>query len=107
MDQVRPAEGGKSVAMQQAVQPVTRKTGFPVTVIDKKNSLGLTWANIGPIFRLPGHASAQQFLATGMALSVRVVGGEMDFPRSSRAAATGLRRGVCSGCPLFEPARFR
>jgi hypothetical protein len=25
MDQVRPAEGGKSVAMQQAVQPVTRK----------------------------------------------------------------------------------
>jgi hypothetical protein len=58
---------------------ITALTGFPVTVIDKKNSLGLTWANIGPIFRLPGYASAQQFLATGMALSVRVVGGEMDF----------------------------
>ena len=58
---------------------ITALTGFPVTVVDKKNSLGLTWANIGPIFRLPGYASAQQFLATGMALSVRVVGGEMDF----------------------------
>jgi glycerophosphoryl diester phosphodiesterase len=60
-------------------EQITALTGFPVTVVDKKNSLGLTWANIGPIFRLPGYASAQQFLATGMALSVRVVGGEMDF----------------------------
>jgi glycerophosphoryl diester phosphodiesterase len=58
---------------------ITAITGFPVTVVDKKNSLGLTWANIGPIFRLPGYASVQQFLATGMAVSVRVVGGEMDF----------------------------
>jgi glycerophosphoryl diester phosphodiesterase len=54
-------------------------TGLPVTIISKKNSLGLTWAEIGPVFRLPGYASAQQFLATGMATSVRVVGGEMDF----------------------------
>ena len=54
-------------------------TGFPVTIINKKNSLGLTWAEIGPVFRLPGYASAQQFLATGMATSVRVVGGEMNF----------------------------
>ena len=54
-------------------------TGLPVTVINKKISLGLTWADIGPLFRLPGYASAQQFLATGMATSVRIVGGEMDF----------------------------
>ncbi len=54
-------------------------TGLQVTIINKKNSLGLTWAEIGPVFRLPGYASAQQFLATGMATSVRVVGGEMDF----------------------------
>ncbi len=54
-------------------------TGLPVTIINKKNSLGLTWAEIGPVFRLPGYASAQQFLATGMATSVRVVGGEIDF----------------------------
>jgi glycerophosphoryl diester phosphodiesterase len=54
-------------------------TGLPVTITSKKNSLGLTWADIGPVFRLPGYASAQQFLATGMALNVRIVGGEMDF----------------------------
>jgi len=54
-------------------------TGLQVTIINKENSLGLTWAEIGPVFRLPGYASAQQFLATGMATSVRVVGGEMDF----------------------------
>ncbi|HEX4541829.1 MAG TPA: glycerophosphodiester phosphodiesterase [Candidatus Acidoferrum sp.] len=54
-------------------------TGFPVTIISKKNALGLTWADIGPVFRLPGYASPQQFLATGMAVQARVVGGEMDF----------------------------
>src|SRR4029077_12528988 len=54
-------------------------TGLPVTIISKKNSVGLTWAEIGPVFRLPGYASPQQFLATGMGLGVRVVGGEMNF----------------------------
>src|SRR6266851_2113395 len=54
-------------------------TGLPVTIIPKNISLGLTWAEIGQIFRLPGYASPQQFLATGMALQVRIVGGEMDF----------------------------
>ena len=58
---------------------ITAITGLPVTIISKKNSLGLTWAEIGVVFRLPGYASPQQFLATGMATSVRVVGGEMDF----------------------------
>ena len=54
-------------------------TGLPVTIINKKNSLGLTWADIGPVYRLPGYASPLQFLATGMALNARIVGGEMDF----------------------------
>jgi len=54
-------------------------TGLPVTIINKNISLGLTWADIGQVFRLPGYASPQQFLATGMALQVRIVGGEMDF----------------------------
>ena len=58
------------------VQQVTR---LPVTVIDKKISLGLTWAEIGPVFRLPGYASPMQFLITGVVTGVRVVGGEMDF----------------------------
>jgi len=54
-------------------------TGQPVTIINKNISLGLTWAEIGQVFRLPGYASPQQFLATGMAVQARIVGGEMDF----------------------------
>jgi glycerophosphoryl diester phosphodiesterase len=54
-------------------------TGLPVTIINKKISLGLTWAEIGAVFRLPGYASAQQFLATGIVVQARIVGGEMDF----------------------------
>ena len=54
-------------------------TGMPVTVINKKISLGLTWAEIGPVFRLPGYASPTQFLITGLVTGVRVIGGEMDF----------------------------
>ncbi len=54
-------------------------TGLPVIIINKKISLGLTWAEIGPLFRLPGYASPPQFLATGMAIQARIVGGEMDF----------------------------
>ena len=54
-------------------------TGLPVTIISKKISLGLTWADIGPIYRLPGYASPGQFLATAMAVQARAVGGEMDF----------------------------
>ena len=58
---------------------ITAITGLPVTVINKKNSLGLSWAEIGPVFRLPGYASPQQFLVTGLITGVRVVGGEIDF----------------------------
>ena len=54
-------------------------TGLPVTIINKNISLGLTWADIGQVFRLPGYSSPQQFLGTGLALHVRIVGGEMDF----------------------------
>lgn len=54
-------------------------TGLPVTVINKKISLGLTWAEIGTVYRLPGYASPTQFLITGLATGVRVAGAEMDF----------------------------
>lgn len=54
-------------------------TGLPVTIVNKKISLGLTWADIGPVFRLPGYASPTQFLITGIVTQVRVVGGEIDF----------------------------
>ena len=58
---------------------VTAVTGLPVTIINKKISLGLTWAEIGAVFRLPGYASSEQFLIAGIVTGVRVVGAEMDF----------------------------
>ena len=75
---------------------ITAITGLPVTIIDKKNSLGLTWAEIGLVFRLPGYASPQQFLATGMGLGVRVVGGEMNFFGPAEQAQPGSGAGFVS-----------
>lgn len=54
-------------------------TGLPVTIINKKISLGLTWADIGPVYRLPGYAAPGQMLAIAMAVQARAVGCEMDF----------------------------
>ena len=54
-------------------------TGLPVTIVQKNISLGLQWADIGQVFRLPGYANPVQFLGTGLALHVGIVGGEMDF----------------------------
>ncbi len=72
-------------------EQVTAITGQPVTVITKKISLGLTWANIGPVYRLPGYTSVQQFLATGMAVRARVVGAELNFlgPAEQQQAGSG------------------
>jgi glycerophosphoryl diester phosphodiesterase len=68
-------------------------TGLRVTIISKKNSLGLMWADIGPVYRLPGYASPGQFLATGLGVAVRVVGGELDFfGRRSRRSREAERR---------------
>jgi hypothetical protein len=43
-------------------EEVEAATGLPVTVIDKQLSLGLTWAEIGPLYRLPGYASPYEAL---------------------------------------------
>src|SRR5262249_12878032 len=37
---------------------------LPVTPIDKKLSLGLQWAELGPIFRLPGYRSTAEVFST-------------------------------------------
>src|SRR5690349_22081782 len=46
-----------------------RSTLFPYTTLFR--SLGLTWAEIGSVFRLPGYASPTQFLITGIVTQVR------------------------------------
>jgi glycerophosphoryl diester phosphodiesterase len=68
---------------------ITDITGYPVTIIDKNLSLGLTWAEIGPVFRLPGYASPLQFLGFAHATQVRVIGAEMDFLGAAEQAQPG------------------
>ena len=91
-------------------EQVQAVTGLPVTIISKKNSLGLTWADIGQVYRLPGYASAQQFLATGMAVQARVVGGEMDFLGAAEQQQPGSGAAFVAGahylglCVFADPA---
>ena len=77
-------------------------THLPVTIMtNKKNSLGLTWAEIGPVFRLPGYSSPLQFLETGLATSVRVVGGEMDFLGPAEQQQPGSGSAFVAGAHSF------
>jgi len=77
-------------------------TGLPVTIMtNKKNSLGLQWAEIGPVFRLPGYSSPLQFLETGLATQVRVVGGEMDFFGAAEQQQPGSGAAFVAGAHSF------
>lgn len=59
--------------------------GYPVTVINKKLDLGLQWAEIGPIFRLPGYRSVDEVLATAVAVRARLVEADLFFLQSAGA----------------------
>jgi glycerophosphoryl diester phosphodiesterase len=48
-----------------------------VTLIDKDHDVGLQWAEVGTIFRLPGYRSPEELIATALALEARVV--EADY----------------------------
>ncbi len=77
-------------------------THLPVTIMTtKKNSLGLIWAEIGPVFRLPGYSSPLQLLETGLATSVRVVGGEMDFLGPAEQQQPGSGSAFVAGAHSF------
>lgn len=47
--------------------------GTTVTLIEKKHDLGLRWAEIGTILRLPGYRSFEELIATALTLQARVV----------------------------------
>lgn len=54
--------------------------GLPcVTLIDKNLDLGLQWAEIGPIFRLPGYRSVAEVLTTAAVTGARVVEADRFF----------------------------
>lgn len=52
---------------------------FPVTPIDKHLALGLQWAEVGPVFRLPGYRSVEELLQTVALTGARVVEADLFF----------------------------
>jgi glycerophosphoryl diester phosphodiesterase len=70
---------------------------LPVTPINKKLSVGLQWAEIGHVFRLPHYDSVNQLLATAATTRVRVVEGDLlmwqlaGAPLANAAHAFGLK----------------
>ncbi len=59
--------------------------GLPVALIEKRLGLGLQWAEIGPIFRLPGYRSVAEVLSTAAITRVRVVEADLFFLSSAGA----------------------
>jgi glycerophosphoryl diester phosphodiesterase len=59
--------------------------GYPVTPINKKLDLGLQWAEIGPLFRLPGYGSVDEALAIALTVQARVVEADLFFLQSAGA----------------------
>ena len=53
--------------------------GLPVTPIDKGLAVGLQSAEVGPIYRLPGYASASAILATAATVNARVIEADLGF----------------------------
>lgn len=53
--------------------------GLHVTVIDKEPDFGLQWAEIGPLYRLPGYGSPLQFLLIALGLGSRALSVDMLF----------------------------
>src|SRR5215471_8006880 len=67
-------------------EEVEQALGLPVTPIDKKRNLGLQWAEIGVIYRLPGYRSIAEVLSTSVVTGVRLVEADL-FLLSSTGAA--------------------
>jgi glycerophosphoryl diester phosphodiesterase len=59
--------------------------GLPVTRIDKRLSLGLEWAELGPVFRLPGYRSLTELLQTAALTGASVVEADLLLLHSAGA----------------------
>jgi glycerophosphoryl diester phosphodiesterase len=59
--------------------------GYPVSLINKKLDLGLQWAEIGPIFRLPGYRSVDEAIAIALTVQARLVEADLFFLQSAGA----------------------
>lgn len=68
--------------------------GLPVTLIDKELDLGLQWAEIGPIFRLPGYGSINQVVSTAILTGAPVIEADLFFLNSGGLAFVSAMQGV-------------
>ncbi len=68
---------------------VQANTGLTVTQITKADGLGLQWADVGPIYRLPGYTSVSQFFWAAKAVDAALVGVEQDFIGYSEQSQPG------------------
>ncbi len=68
---------------------VTGATGMTVTTVQKQLNLGLQWANVGGIYRLPGYTSVQQFFYTAKVVGASIIDGEQDFIGTSEQQHPG------------------
>jgi glycerophosphoryl diester phosphodiesterase len=73
--------------------------GLPVTVIDKGLDLGLQWAEIGPLFRLPGYGSVAELIGTAFVTAARVVEADLFLLASAGPALVDALHGL--GLTLF------
>jgi glycerophosphoryl diester phosphodiesterase len=68
--------------------------GLPcVTLIDKNPDFGLQWAEIGPLFRLPGYQSPAEVLSTAVLIGARVVEADLFFLSGAGATFVDLLHG--------------
>jgi glycerophosphoryl diester phosphodiesterase len=78
---------------------IEAELGLPVTRIDKRVDVGLPWAEIGGIFRLPGYVDLDALLATAEAVDARVI--EADLSLLSSTGADLPRRAHARGLKVF------
>jgi glycerophosphoryl diester phosphodiesterase len=90
-----------AVSALQFLDQATVEEMFDTTVtrIDKDHDLGLQWAEIGDLYRLPGYRSVSELLGTAMALDVRVV--EADLPMLAQTGTALVPLLHSSGLKVF------
>jgi glycerophosphoryl diester phosphodiesterase len=72
---------GLTVTGLQFLDPadVQAELGLPVRPISKALGLGLQWAEIGDLFRLPGYRSLTEMITTAAIVGARVIEGDAPF----------------------------
>ncbi len=82
-------------ALQLATKEVVEQlSGLPVKEISKANGLGLQWAEVGPIYRLPGYTSMNQFLGIAHHTKSHSVLIERLVPLQAPSQAAALIAGI-------------